>query len=434
VDVVLVTYAPDLKLLRHAVASYDLYWRNKDSLIVFTTFEDRYLLDRIHFPSNTRFIYREDFDELTGADPFRQQTYLKLRAHEFVDTDDFVLLDSDFVLLNSIEDDDFYERGRPLWYYRKWIPNDLVRARWSESETFLGAPIRYAYLHLPQWVFRRHIARALQDQYDLRDVLNRDRLNEFLIYGAFAHRHFPQEYHFIDSAGGNGPAPLAGMVNQIPPTFCELDPDCHLEQFRQFKYVAFWSPWELAEAKVCEFFEASQLANFGSVVELVDQSPLRPNLPPGTRQADWHRYVSGLHEDGWVSDHLSLAVRAPSNGGEVQLDFTIPANPDDPNWKLRGYAAASSHLAHEGFALDPGEHSLTIRGSSPSPAGLCIDIHFEKGFRLPRNPDTREFRALFKALRVQEASTTAAARQASPRQHTRDVCGGTPSVTCGLPR
>jgi hypothetical protein len=99
----------------------------------------------------------------------------------------------------------------------------------------------------------------------------------------------------------------------------------------------------------------------------------------------------------------------------------VPANPDDPDWNLRGYAAVSNCLAHKGFEFDPGEHSLPIRSTSPAPADLRINIHFEGGFRLRQNPDTREFRALFNALRVQEAPTTAATRQPSTHERTRDV-------------
>jgi hypothetical protein len=401
-DVVLVTYAPDLNLLRHAVASYDLYWRDKDSLIIFASQGDRYLLDRIPFPSNTRFVYREEIDELAGANEFRQQIYLKLRAHEFVDTDDFVLLDSDFILIDRVQDADFFSDGKGLWYYRRWSSNDLVRERWRESERFLGFPIEHAFLHTPQWLFRRRVCEALEQRYDLRQALDHDHLSEFLIYGAFAYRYFPDEYRFVDELEAGAPPPLAGLVNQVPPTFCELDPQCSFEQFSTYKYVAFWSHWGLAEAKMAEFFEASQRAHLGSVVVPVDRSPLSPNVPLGPRRPDWHRYVAGLDNDGWVSDHLSFAAESPPGGCELRLEFMVPENPHDASWALQGSVTLPG-AAPEEFRLEPGEQVLALRSPSSERPDLPVDIRFGGGFCNRDGPDTREFRALFNGLDARES-------------------------------
>src|SRR2546425_5035650 len=95
VDIVVVTRARDAHLLRYFLASYECFWEGHGQLILFTRRSDSYLWESIRLPTTTRLVYREDFPEL-GSDDFRNQLYLKLVAHQFVETEYYIIMDSDF--------------------------------------------------------------------------------------------------------------------------------------------------------------------------------------------------------------------------------------------------------------------------------------------------------------------------------------------------
>jgi hypothetical protein len=398
VDVVVATYSPDLKLLRHMLASYQMYWRDKGTLFIIAAQQDLPLIENMALPDKTKLLLREDFPELNGADPFKQQLYLKLCAYQFVTTEDFVVLDSDFVFLRPILEQDFYMEGRPIWYYRQWQPDDRAR-RWTGSDRLLGFEIPYAFLDTPQWVLKRELCAELNARFGLARFLTDDLLSEFLVYGAFCHRYFPGAYHFVDREHVDRPFPLAGKVNQVPPTFLHLDPACRYEQFAQYGYVAFWSHWELAERKMIEFFEASQVANFGRVLAATDQRDVRPAISPGPFHSGWARFVDGVASDGWVSQSMSFRIGL-AEGQAVDVELMVPSNADDPAWRLRGYAHAGGSDERLAFDLQPGHRCVKIAAMAQPGSTTDVTFQFEAGFFVRNSPDSREFRAQLREIRL----------------------------------
>jgi hypothetical protein len=76
-DFVVVTLGPDIKLLRHFLASYELYYTSKNHIYVVTNRANEELVSNIHLPDNTKLVYREDYPELRCTTPYSQQVYLK---------------------------------------------------------------------------------------------------------------------------------------------------------------------------------------------------------------------------------------------------------------------------------------------------------------------------------------------------------------------
>src|SRR3569833_1062234 len=151
-DLVVVTYAPDVKLLRHALASYELYYEDKDRFLVFTSRDDRYLFEQIDLPARCELIYREDIAELRDTTPYSHQTFLKLWAHNVVTTERYLIIDSDFLLVKPTRDRDFYRGDRPIWFYRPWVEGEPP-LRWKAgTEKFVGESIDLCYGDIPQWV------------------------------------------------------------------------------------------------------------------------------------------------------------------------------------------------------------------------------------------------------------------------------------------
>jgi hypothetical protein len=258
-DVVIVTQAADLPLLRHLLASYELYYGDKAGLVLFSSRTEQAALENLGLPRNARIVCREDIPEL-GPDDFRNQLYLKLIAHRYTRTQHFLLLDCDFLFVAPTRDADFFHNGKPAWFYQQW--ND-GGSRWKKgSEEFVGKTIPWLFMEAPQYVFDRAVAAELEKRYDLRRLLKIEMASEYVIYGWFAHEHFPDAYHWVNLDNPD-PKPVVERVNQIPPTYCHLDPAARLEDFPSAKIVVFWSHWELAEKKMAEFLRDSRKKHFG---------------------------------------------------------------------------------------------------------------------------------------------------------------------------
>ena len=293
-DVVVATYAPDIKLLRHMLASLETYYQDAGQLFLITDKADAHLLSQIALPKNSQLVYREDYPEVAGVDPFKQQLYLKLKAFELVGSEDFLVMDSDFVFIAPLSDGDFLIDGKPAWFYRKWMPGSAARWR-PASEAYLGLPIEEDYLTVPQWILKREVCRQLATVRDLRQLLVADDLSEFLIYGAFARHSFPEAYAFRELTE-DGPRPAGAAANQVPPTYLRLDRACAYEDFKPYKYVQLWSHWGLAETKMVEFFEASQLDHFGKLVRPADRARLA-ELDGSARESTLQRTVQLLWDE-----------------------------------------------------------------------------------------------------------------------------------------
>jgi hypothetical protein len=349
VDIVIVTRATDAHLLRFLLASYECFWEGGNRLVLFTRRSDDYLWEDIRLPAGTRLVYQEDFPDL-GADDPRDQLYLKLIAHQFVETEYFFLMDSDYLFVAPCPKDAFFCHDKPIWFRRPW---DDVTLRWREgSEAFVGASIDHLYMSEPQFVFSKNIAAELCRRYDLRRILKMDGVSEYVVYGWFARQFFADSYHWVDLPEGDT-VPVGWWVNQIPPSYCELDPKVSLDDFPNARYVVFWSHWDLADAKMTEFLVEARRRYPGRPLHLPDMSLIYPLIQlPASTQALYYN-IPGLYSDGWVKDDVWFSVGGGAAISRMRIEFNIPQGPLTGTWQL-GCGPQKE------FRLDAGLAELTI--------------------------------------------------------------------------
>ena len=347
---VVVTRAADAHLLRLFLASRECFWEGGDRLVLFTCRADSYLWEDIRLPAATRLVYREDFPEL-GEDDFRNQLYLKLTAHRFVETENYVLMDSDFLFVAPCPESSFFHESKPVWFRRAWNEGSV---RWREgSEAFVGASIDHLYMtEEPQYVFSRAIAAELCRRYDPRRIVEMEGVSEFVVYGWFANRFFPDSYRWVDLQDG-GITPVGRSVNQIPPSYCELDPTTSLDDFPRARYVAFWSHWDLAETKMVEFLLEAHRRYPDRPLHFPELSRIYPLIHlPATPQTLYSN-IRGLYSDGWVKDEVWFAVAGAGPVRQARIYFDVPRGPATGTWQL-------SCGSQKGFRLDAGLAELTI--------------------------------------------------------------------------
>lgn len=399
-DVVIVTHAPDAHLLRYFLASYELYYQSKNSLILFSRRADRYLWDDIRLPRNTKIVYREDFPEL-GEDDFRNHIYLKLIAHRYVETETFWLIDSDFLMVAPCRDEELLTGGKPPWFFCPW--NEAL-ARWKAgSELFVGQEIPLTYRNFT-WILSRPVAAELDSRLDLTRTLSIHGVSEFVVYGWFAHTYFPSSHHWVDE---DRPSirPPAVPVNQVPPDFCRLDSQSSYNQFRDARCVVFWSHWELAEQKMREFFEDSQQQHFGEVRVKLEPVTIFPSLTAPDVDGRRPPRLKGGFSDGWVGEKVWFGIEPQDRARQLCFRLLVPENPADPAWQLTGSYSLDAGATRTPFTLPPGWTDFRL----PVPAGPQrhkVILFFGDGFRLVGNPDPRIFRARIESLRWLEEAVT----------------------------
>jgi hypothetical protein len=399
VDFVIVTFAPDIKLLRHCLASYDLYYQDKDRLFIFASRADQPLLERIDIPGNATILFREDYPDLKEIEAAGQPAYLKLISCEVVTTEYFCVIDSDFLFIAPTHDRDFFNEGRPVWFYRRWRDGEPPMLFRRAAEAFVGDSIDQKFTDGAQYVFKRSIAADLLSRYPLTKIHRHDILHEFLVYGWFAHQQHRDEYSFTQ-VNEDATRLIIGAVNQIPPDYLHLDPTCAYAQFKDRKVVVFWSYWDLAEAKMVEFFEDSQLDHFGRVAREADRDLLLCIVDPADIAKAGYRYFQGVFSDGWVKQVIRFALDIPDDCRSLVTELMVPRDPSNADWRLTGEIEIGGFATGRHFSLEPGLNNLTIdlpRNRRTRP--ITIGLHFGTGFRYADNEDQREFRARLLALR-----------------------------------
>lgn len=390
-DLVVVTYGPDLKLLRHFLASYEQYYETKDRIYVLTSLQDEPVLREMDLPGNAQLVFREDFPDLVGATSYSQQTYLKLIAHGIVDTEYFCIMDSDFLFVRPIRDEHFFSGNKPLWFCRPWLEND-ESLRWKpDTERLIGSAIAYNYGDVPQWVFKRSLLRELCERIDARSVLNTNTVWEFLLYGWYIHTYHADEYVFITD--DRTTVPMVEKINQIPPTYCHLDPTVHYRQYPSARYVVFWSHWDLAESKMVEFFEDSQVDNFGRVLRPAARTPLPIVVTSESIAAQEFGRVEGIFTDGWLHERAMLGLIVPSNAEAVDLSLMIPGRPDGLRWEL-DFSGSMVGGTEAKAVLGPGLQHVQIPLHADGRARYrSLDLRLGRGFKLRNSSEERELRA-----------------------------------------
>ena len=267
-DTAVVTCRRDLGLLRLMLTSYARFCRTEGSLLIFHDEDDGDEIRRMDLPPRHRLIAKQSLG--IPGDDFRRQMAIKLNIDLYTDKDYVWVIDSDYLLLDFVSESDFFAQGRPIWLMRPWDNEPSLRWRKPTADV-LGFEPPYQFMDRAQYVFARPVLQRIREAIPREKILHPGMPpSEFMIYGAFAHRHTNDayEWRFVDDAAPS----LSYEVNQRPPTYAELDPHVGLAAAAGSKYCVFWSYWILSEIKMVEFLRDACAAHG------IDDSGLKARL------------------------------------------------------------------------------------------------------------------------------------------------------------
>jgi hypothetical protein len=355
-DIYMVAGEKDQRLLRHFLASYELFFRTKGKIFLWVWRKHEYLLRTIQLPKNLKLLYKDDIPELI-EDDYRNQMYLKLIAHNYVESEWFWVADTDYIITSPLCKSDFFFMDKPYWFYCDWrsVAENTFR---EGSENFLDCKIPKLFLDQQQYVINKKVLKSLGEKHDILQILNGKHLTaEQAVYGYFAYQNFNSLYEWVDTPKYTKPL-VSYKVNQRPPSYCELDESVKLSGLPPAKYYVFWSHWEKAEEKMIEFLIDSQISEFGEVKIPPNRNPMFRNWGKDQIDAGSFEGLDGVHLDGWLMQKAWGLLRT-DHRSILRLEIMVPSpTSNDKQNKLRLILEVNS--IKETKELKPGTQFLIL--------------------------------------------------------------------------
>jgi hypothetical protein len=225
VEVVVITYPRDFALARVLLRSLKLYCHAISKIhVVVATEERRHWVNIEGLTVNL--VAKEALlpQEQTHITGYKKQMLLKFLSHQLIRGNFFWILDSDMLLLKPLTTTDLGLNSRIPWYYSPWNPVNSIYKK--ECEEFLGFPLLYSFMEDPFYLFRKDVLLDFLSRYDLAKLMGSEHPSEFICYGGFCYKYYQHFYQFIATAD----ATFAKCLNQIPPSYLELDETVSLEK------------------------------------------------------------------------------------------------------------------------------------------------------------------------------------------------------------
>ena len=316
----------DIKLLRHFFLSYELFFKTPGNIHLFIWQDSQSLLDQIHLPDNLIVHYKDTIPELV-EDDYRNQMYLKLISHRYVETPWYWIVDADYLICSPLTFSDFFDQNKPYWFYTPWMPLPEQTFRLG-TEDLLQMEIPLLFLDEPQFVMSRAILEDMNQQYKLVDILTHPLLPaDCIAYGAFAHKYHHEQYHWVNAQEGN--QFICYKINQRPPTYQVFPNDADLSLIGDSRYCVFWSHWDLAEEKMRQFLCEAQERYFGKVISQPDSQPLQFLVTPQILVTSLFKRMSGQYLDSWVKPEMSFTLYSEQAGCLTLLFETLHCTPEN---------------------------------------------------------------------------------------------------------
>ena len=380
-DIYMVVGEKDLRLLRHFLISYELFFHSKGKIYLWIWREDEYLLQNFKLPKNLILLFKDDVSELV-EDDFRNQMYLKLMAYKYLESDWLWIPDADFLITSPLYKKDFFSGEKPYWSYCDW--GDVAEKAWrSGSEKLIGCDISHQFMDQPHYIFSQKVLKSLSGNYDLCNILSQQYLaSEYIIYGYYAYKKFPGLYQWVDTSTNKG-SQICYKVNQQPPSYCKLNEKVKLEQLPSAKYYVFWSHWEKAESKMVEFLNDAQLKAFGKTTIEPDETKLFRYWGPEKIDAGSFDGLDGIYLDGWLMQEVWCCLPA-DNRNILQLDIMVPTKNPKAHQTLNLHTETNANQTD--IKLKPGLNTLAL--NLKKNINNQIILRFDVGFAEPKGNRT----------------------------------------------
>lgn len=131
------------------------------------------------------------------------QQVVKLRAHEYTDSEFILFVDSDCIFNTPFSPESYMRDGNPVLLKTKYGNLGGAEAWKSITESFVGWSVEYEYMRRLPWMYRRDTLIAFRNAFpEIQSKLTqiKDRgFSEFNAIGAFIDRYEQDKYFISDT-------------------------------------------------------------------------------------------------------------------------------------------------------------------------------------------------------------------------------------------
>jgi hypothetical protein len=248
-DVVIVSCKQDLNLLRLCITSLIEHVSGIGNVyVVAPSSIKKDFIFKVY--SKIKHIDKQSFN-LSGMSEYQKQILIKLLVVDQIASDNYWVIDSDFLFLKRMDVAVLFKDGRPKAYYDEL---NEVNMYWAKlSEAIMEEEVNYNFMAVPVYILQRDLVKKLIEKYRLMNNLERE-YSEFCLYFAFCFKYYHDLYSWnfkpVDQLVGEDVPGIS--VSQLPPTYLNVN-RAEINKYLNKKFLVIWSHW--AEAVSFNYFQ-----------------------------------------------------------------------------------------------------------------------------------------------------------------------------------
>ena len=162
-DVVIVTCKQDLNLLRLCITSLIEHVSGIGNVyVVAPSSIKKDFIFKVY--SEIKYIDKQSFN-LYGMNEYQEQILIKLLMADHIESNNYWVIDSDFLFLKRMDVAELFKEGKPKAFYDEL---NEVNMYWAKlSETIMAEEVNYNFMSVPVYILQRDLVKILIEKYKL---------------------------------------------------------------------------------------------------------------------------------------------------------------------------------------------------------------------------------------------------------------------------
>jgi hypothetical protein len=317
-DVVIVSCKQDLNLLRLCITSLIEHVSGIGNVyVVAPSSIKKDFIFKVY--SKIKHIDKQSFN-LSGMSEYQKQILIKLLVVDQIASDNYWVIDSDFLFLKRMDVAVLFKDGRPKAYYDEL---NEVNMYWAKlSEAIMEEEVNYNFMAVPVYILQRDLVKKLIEKYRLMNNLERE-YSEFCLYFAFCFKYYHDLYSWnfkpVDQLVGEDVPGIS--VSQLPPTYLNVN-RAEINKYLNKKFLVIWSHW--AEAVSFNYFQlVKTLIRIPSLRKLFILLILSIKRPINIELRDLSKphEIRICYTDGKIHPKINLKIVEKSGWDSIVLDI-----------------------------------------------------------------------------------------------------------------
>lgn len=196
IDIFYKSYRKDFLWLSYSLRSISKFITGYNEIHIVLPEKDKHLFDHSFLPERTFIHYVPEY-----GNGYLYQQFVKMQAHKYCNADYILYADSDCIFDKPTDLKTLIKDGKPEILYTHYSKvGDAIC--WKEStDRFMNEPQEYEFMRRLPLIYHRSTIETIYNLVpDLEHrIMTSEKWSEFNCLGAWAFRHEPDKYNFINT-------------------------------------------------------------------------------------------------------------------------------------------------------------------------------------------------------------------------------------------